>query len=289
MKRFILFSTLVGVFFIALFFYWSSVVSNARARGRSLPLIVHAGGGVRGNIYTSSREALDANYAAGYRLFELDFSWTSDRQLVLIHDWEGTYEKYFGMQGERPTRDQFLALSMKDNLTQLSLEQLFEWLAAHPDARVVTDVKEDTIAALTYIQERDPKFAQHFIPQIYDPEEYTAVRALGYVDIIFTLYRLTIDRYVTALRIFFFAGTHDLYAVTMPVERALHGSFASLMQWTGKIVYVHTVNEKEEYQILQQRGIGIYTDWIIPSASSTDALPQASSASIDTTHSGRTW
>lgn len=50
--------------------------------------IAHAGGEVDGQIYANSLESLNASYAKGYRYFEIDLSFTSDRQLVCIHDWE---------------------------------------------------------------------------------------------------------------------------------------------------------------------------------------------------------
>jgi arylsulfatase A-like enzyme len=55
---------------------------------RSPAFVAHAGGGIKGRSYTNSLEALDENYRRGFRFFELDFNWTSDNQLVCIHDWE---------------------------------------------------------------------------------------------------------------------------------------------------------------------------------------------------------
>jgi len=51
-------------------------------------LISHAGGGLEEGNYSNSLEALDRAYADGLRYFEVDFSWTCDGKLVLIHDWK---------------------------------------------------------------------------------------------------------------------------------------------------------------------------------------------------------
>ena len=51
------------------------------------PRIAHAGGQFNGATYTNSLEALDRNYGAGFRAFEIDLSFTSDGELVCLHDW----------------------------------------------------------------------------------------------------------------------------------------------------------------------------------------------------------
>jgi len=68
--------------------------------------IAHAGGEYRGIAYSNSLEALNANYARGLRLFEMDLSWTSDEQLAAIHDWHrytGRSRNWFGP----PTLEEF--------------------------------------------------------------------------------------------------------------------------------------------------------------------------------------
>src|ERR1039458_4726270 len=57
-------------------------------------MVAHAGGAVRGETYTNSRDALDQHYAMGYRVFELDFDWTSDGHLVISHDWKLTSSRF---------------------------------------------------------------------------------------------------------------------------------------------------------------------------------------------------
>ena len=48
--------------------------------------IMHALGGMDGKYsYTNSIDALERTYAEGYRLFEVDVSFTSDNKLVLAH------------------------------------------------------------------------------------------------------------------------------------------------------------------------------------------------------------
>jgi glycerophosphoryl diester phosphodiesterase len=60
------------VCFFAVFFM---LVPVAAAPAMSAPtLIAHAGGAINQQTYTNSLEALNANYAKGFRFFEIDLS-----------------------------------------------------------------------------------------------------------------------------------------------------------------------------------------------------------------------
>ena len=56
--------------------------------------IAHAAGEIRGLAYSNSLEALDSSYGRGYRHMEMDFSWTTDGNLVLLHDWNLASEMF---------------------------------------------------------------------------------------------------------------------------------------------------------------------------------------------------
>lgn len=69
----------------------------------STPLMIaHAGGGINSQNYSNSLEALEYNYQQGFRYFEIDFSWTSDAQLVCLHDWGKRFQKVFGHKTKQP-------------------------------------------------------------------------------------------------------------------------------------------------------------------------------------------
>ncbi|TDI98529.1 MAG: hypothetical protein E2O73_09110 [Deltaproteobacteria bacterium] len=114
-------------------------------------LIVHAGGGIAEGTYSNSQEALDQSYAKGHRCFEIDLSWTTDARLVLAHDWDGSFKQWFADADTRPSLEAFKAMEMKDGLTQMTLEDLYEWLRRHEDAHIVTDVKAQNLVALRVI------------------------------------------------------------------------------------------------------------------------------------------
>ena len=224
--------------------------------------IAHAGGAVNGETYTNSLEALEANYAKGFRFFEMDFSWTSDNELVAIHNWEGALRGKFIVPPdmEIPTREEFLALEMKRGLKQLDFESALEWASTKGDAYVVSDIKTANIVALTKINRDFRAFKKHLIPQVYSFEEFDAARLLGYHQIILTLYRMKTTPYDVAL----FAYERTPLAITMPWEVAQSG-LALYLQKNKTIVYAHTVNEENLFSSLRKIGVyGVYTDYLSP-------------------------
>lgn len=223
-------------------------------------LIAHAGGAFEGRVGQNSLEALDSNYEKGHRYFEIDFCWTSDDRLVLIHDWERSLRELFMDVTKQPSLEQFESMKMKHNMTQLSLGSLFQWLREHRDAKIITDVKEKNLNALRIIADNSAKLRNNFIPQIYNLSEFETVKRLGFEKIILTLYRSSLsDEDVIK-----FAVDKRPFAVTMTVRRAFSSFLPAELRRKGVIVYAHTINSIEAFCYLVRKGIhGIYTDEIV--------------------------
>ncbi|MDH5596640.1 MAG: sulfatase-like hydrolase/transferase [Candidatus Peregrinibacteria bacterium] len=220
-------------------------------------LIAHAGGGIGEQTYTNSLEALNENYLKGFRYFEMDFSWTQDEKLVLIHDWEETYRRLFGRDDGKPYSPFFRNLEMNYGLTQMTLQDLAVWLDEHPDVRIITDVKEDNLKALKTIKEIANINA--FIPQVYNEDEINQVKELGFSDIILTLYRTDYDNE----KVLEIARQENLYAITMSEARAAQGNLLGQLKEAGRSVYVHTINDRGVFEVLKGSGAqGVYTDFI---------------------------
>ena len=131
-------------------------------------MIAHAGGEVHGVTYTNSLDALDGNYGKGHRYFEVDLNFTSDGELVLIHDWSDTYQRLFETQTpEVPTLAQFETLTMSNGLRHLTLADLLRWLERNPEAYIVTDVKSSTLEGLRRSRDGFADYRTRFIPPIY--------------------------------------------------------------------------------------------------------------------------
>ncbi len=197
LKRWALLAFLaIDVLFVASVVLYVVLHAQRRQDDRPIPpvpvpkYVAHAGGGIGKMSYTNSRDAIDANYRRGHRFFEIDLNWTRDGQLVLIHDWEGSFRSLFPKSkiAGTPSLDEFLRLKMKNNLTPISFAELVDWLRAHPAARIVTDVKDDNLRALEEIATDYAEMLDRIIPQIYTFEEYEPVWEMGYRNIILTLY-----------------------------------------------------------------------------------------------------
>jgi len=207
----------------------------------------HAGGGINGKTYTNGLEALDHNLKNGFSYFELDFSFTKDRRLVCIHDWQPNFERAFGFLPERmPTLEDFEALVENKSTYELcTISTLATWMKKNPSAIIVTDIKQDNLEGLKIIARKIPDFETRIIPQIYDPQNFKTVRMMGYKQIIWTL---TFD------------GT---CAITMTKDRAISNLPRRIAE-KNIPTYVHTVNTLDEMnKFVNDFGVTeIYTDFL---------------------------
>lgn len=222
-------------------------------------LIAHAGGGWQDRQDLNSLEALAHNYALGHRVFELDFSWTSDGQLVLIRDWESPWQKLFPQANpaQVPDHETFLRASMVDGQTQLDLPRLRDWLRAHPDAYVVTDIRSSNMLGLQRIAHELKGVQKQIIPQMYHAFRYPEIRALGYEQIIFTLRASSLD---TDSLLAFIRAT-PLFAVTVEANRPDAERLLSQLKSSAIPIYVSTLNEPADLERFRALGAhGLYTD-----------------------------
>ncbi len=223
-------------------------------------MIAHAGGGYLGQNYTNSIQALDHSYAAGFRYFEIDFSWTSDQQLVCLHDWKKTFKKLFKIKTKAPfSLAEFTELSAAHpQYTACTLERLAVWIKQHPDSHIITDIKEHNLAGIRLILGRHPEIQSQLIPQFYQPEEYSLLRELGFGDLIWILYQYKGSKKSVVQH----SQTMQLLAVSMRAAQAKSRTLQKLRQWHQ--IFVYTVNDDgSKDQLTEQYGVsGIYTDFL---------------------------
>jgi glycerophosphoryl diester phosphodiesterase len=227
--------------------------------------IAHAGGGLGKVTYTNSYQALEANLQNGFRYFEIDFSFTSDGQLVCLHDWKANFVRTFGFDTERPLSFEKFKQLAGDNprFTNCTLEGLDGWMREHPATHVVTDVRGDNLEALKLILTKLPDAEKRVIPQIYDPQRFDAVKDMGFEQMIWTLYRYRGSNY----RVIQWVDQwqDNRIAITMPRDRA-STALPSALKEKGIPTYVHTINDSDEMdRFLNQFGVTeIYTDFLVP-------------------------
>ncbi|WP_322627580.1 sulfatase-like hydrolase/transferase [Aedoeadaptatus coxii] len=222
--------------------------------------IMHGGGELDTNVVTNMMTAVENSYARGKRIMEIDFSKTTDGHYIGLHGWDGSIERYFPQRegkGQEPiSHEEFMAMEEKHGWQQLDLYHLVLWMEEHPNVYIVTDIKKDNIEFLSYIAQNFAGMRGRFIPQIYRRDEYDQARALGFHNIIYTLYQSedNVDDVID------FVNTHPLYGVTISDKKFKSGRWKELLK-TKKPVFVHTINdEKRAKELLDQGVSAIYTD-----------------------------
>lgn len=220
------------------------------ARPVPMAIVAHQGGSAPppGRPEPGPIARLDASYAQGLRVFELDFAWTADGELVVQHDWND--------RPRPPTRADFLAEAPG---RRASLDMVYAWLAAHADAFIVTDCKKRSLECCARIRMERPELVPQFIVQIYTLKDHELVCSQGFRHVILTLYRTLADE--PAGRLVDFVSGHDLFALTIPWRRADDAGLLAGMRRLGVPVYVHTINDATEARELVGRGAtGVYSD-----------------------------
>ncbi|MGB8259353.1 MAG: glycerophosphodiester phosphodiesterase family protein [Terracidiphilus sp.] len=151
-------------------------------------LVAHAGGAVNGFTYTNTLDALNESYRKGYRVFEVDFHWTSDGRLVLVHEWKETSIS-FGARPHVYSYEEFLHARRVDGLRQMTFEELRGWLQAHRDALLVTDTKASNPRLLRFLAAQAGDVRSQLIVQVYRTTEIAPARRLGVRAVWLTVYR----------------------------------------------------------------------------------------------------
>lgn len=220
--------------------------------------ILHAGGATpAGAVGSNSLEALNHSYEQGFRVMELDFCWTTDGELVCVHDWETYYSQYAPLSMAEFER----VRSSTYGYTSMTLDTLAEWLEARPDAVIVTDIKEDNPAGAALIAARYPALKDRFVVQIYHMEEYEPVAALGFAQIL-TVYQMTWLEKTDTAALTEFARTHPLAGLTFPAELAAREGYVEALLEAGTPLFAHTVNDMTAQAALFSQGItGVYSDF----------------------------
>lgn len=224
--------------------------------------VLHAGGVTpEGRVGTNSREALDCSYARGGRVMELDFNWTNDGKLVCVHDWDAYYT---ALDRDGVSSQDFEAARASTyGFTSMTLDSLIPWLAEHPGAVIVTDLKERSLEGAALIARDYPDQLDRFWFQIYHLEDYDAVAALGYPHILLSLYQMSWEEKQDVDRILDFANTHPLTGLVVGTDfiEELDAPVTCFLRLHAPL-FVHTVNDPAVQRQLFYLGVtGIYSDF----------------------------
>jgi len=218
----------------------------------ALILVAHAGGSIYGFEGTNSLEALEESAALGFRYIEVDFIPTSDGHIVLNHSWYHVSNRIPGVRNGIMTHAEFMSHRIDGRFTPMDLPMLIDFLRNNPGIRVITDTKDDDYAALYAIARDFPLHRHRFLPQAYCFNDVARLRALGFWQVIVTVYRSEWMNYPE--RLGELAAEHNVYALAIP------DFMAEYVDASSARFFVHTIDCMERAYMLSQLGFyGIYT------------------------------
>jgi len=260
------------IFLVLLWAALPSAVSSAtlqlRHRMAEEGCIVHAGGfltlsdGTRVS-YTNSFEALENCVRNGKRFCEIDLQETSDGMLICGHGDES--ELVFGTGlPTTATGTEFLSSRIWGELTPLSADDLADFMRAHPELTVITDVKTDNLRVCRRLAESFPDLQSRFIVQIQLPEEYDTLRDLGFTYITYPIFK-TPDEQRGLLQLAAFARSHELLALILP--NGYYSPDSKLLvaeKLIGTPIVLHTLNDDWEidYYLRNHLALAVYSDCV---------------------------
>ena len=234
------------------------------------PLVAHACGGIDGQTYTNSLEAFEFNYNLGHRVFEVDFTLTSDGVLVAAHD-ERRWRKETDLTAEEMpfTAEAVRNVKLHDQYTSMSAKEVIEALAAHPDAWIITDSKFTDKASIMaefsqlvyWGQQLAPEALERVIPQIYNEDMLAYLMAIyPFRSVVYTVYNTkTTDKMA-----FDFCREAGIQVLVYPKARVT-AERVQMGHDLGVLTSTHTEDDPEAARKLFDMGVDVlYTNFLNP-------------------------
>ncbi|MCL2588333.1 MAG: hypothetical protein FWD84_02880, partial [Oscillospiraceae bacterium] len=195
----------------------------------------------------------------------VDFMPTSDGRIVLTHVWRNMPNRIPGAPDHIVSHAEFMSFRLFNRYTPMDLDMLIAFLDEHPDIRIITDTKDgyDAYTALYVIAEQFPDHVDRFIAQAYRFDHVPRIRAIGFEDVIVTLYMYPEEFLAQPEEIARLAHEHAVYAVTIP-EYGIMPDYAERLDIAHIRFFAHTVNNPLRAEQLWEMGFyGIYTNFLI--------------------------
>ena len=223
--------------------------------------IAHAGGEINGVKSTNSKQALDANYKKGFRLFELDIIETSDGKKVAAHDWK-MWSRFTDYQGALPpSHSVFMKHKIYGDYTTLDMKGINAWFTAHPDATLVTDKVKDPLAFANAFVDKDRLLMELFSLMAVEEASKNGVQVIISQDPLMAIKEMDKIDYLVVNNVKHVALSRRILASNTDLMLQLKAA--------GIRVYVYNVNfdpgKDEQYVLENEIGLvyGMYADkWV---------------------------
>ena len=224
-------------------------------------LVCHAGGGIDGLDYTNSKEAIENTLSNGNRYIEIDFAYTSDKELVCMHYWD---EQWSG--STIPTLQEFLTGRIFGKYTPMTASDLVQYMNDYPDLYIIIDTKESdyvqVIQNLVELSSYNTDITDRFIIQLYSEgkkDEIKSFYPFADSNFLFTAYNFGANRPNKILDICY---KENIFIVTVPY-RAWDQETLDLYNSKNIVIFEHSINRPDlAHEELQKGVYGIYTDFL---------------------------
>lgn len=237
-------------------------------------IITHALGSLDGLTYLNSRESFINFYDKGCRLFEVDLTKTSDGVWVCRHNWKEPLGQWDGEERKVLSSEEFLNTPIYGKYTPMTFEDLLKLLKEYPDAFVMVDSKQYSVRNYQrtledYAQYREiainagiEETLGQIIPEIYNSAMFSGTAQLyKFPSYIYSLWQ---EYSVEELNdIAEFCQTSHIGAVTIYCDYWSE-EIQKIFDEREILVYIYTVNDKEEAINYRQNGAaGVCTDILL--------------------------
>lgn len=237
-------------------------------------IITHALGSLDGLTYLNSRESFINFYDKGCRLFEVDLTKTSDGVWVCRHNWKEPLGQWDGEERKVLSSEEFLNTPIYGKYTPMTFEDLLKLLKEYPDAFVMLDSKQYSVRNYQrtledYAQYREiainagiEETLGQIIPEIYNSAMFSGTAQLyKFPSYIYSLWQ---EYSVEELNgIADFCQTSHIGAVTI-YRDYWSEEIQKIFDEREILVYIYTVNDKEEAVNYRQNGAaGVCTDILL--------------------------
>lgn len=188
------------------------------------------------SFYYNSLEELNKAYDKGHRVLAVDIELTVDDGIILLKDWYWYYDNLFeNPKDRRLTLEEFKELKMKENKTQMTIEDLIEWMDKHKDAYIILRHGEVDNKVFVNAFKNYPVLIDRCIVEIKNFRQYLTVTYRGFNKVILN----PMEENYTDEEILDFVTMHPHVGVILDKERA-KTDLSKKLKKKGLSVYVDT-------------------------------------------------
>lgn len=244
-------------------------------------VIAHGGGGIDGKIYTNSKEAMVLHYENGTRLFDVDLRFTSDREIVLRHNWQDNLEQEMLLkenisferdeleqvqvnQEDAPDLETFCNTRVYKKYTPMTYENAVDFLKEHQDAMLVIDTKENIEDTYQYIvNHTEEELLDQIIVSLYRYDDLEIVKKIyPFEHVMFRQHEVYPVNYTELIA---FCLEHNIQAININEKYFLNDNMDLFEQYNIKL-YVAVVDSLKMYsdykKMIEEDNVGIVSNFI---------------------------